>query len=175
VSPILETDRLRLRPVAAGDLDEFAALYGDPEVVRFIGYRSPMTREQTAERLVFMLDHWRQHGFGMWALLLKADGRFVGRCGMRYLDETTEIEVGYTLAREFWGQGFATEAARAVVRYALDVMKVSRLVAVADPANVASIKVMKKLGMTFEGMGRFYNSNCVLYALAPATARPPRP
>jgi ribosomal-protein-alanine N-acetyltransferase len=168
VSPILDTDRLRLRPVAADDLDHFAALYGDPDVMRFIGTRVPMTRQQAGERLEFMLDHWRRHGFGMWVLFRKADGAFVGRCGMRYLDDTTEIELGYTLAKAFWGQGLATEASRAVVRYAFEVMRCARLVAIADPAHVASIHVMKKLGMTFERMGHFYDAECVLYALAPA-------
>jgi ribosomal-protein-alanine N-acetyltransferase len=173
VSAPLETERLRLRPVVADDLDHFAALYRDPDVMRFIGTRGPLTREQTRERLDFMLDHWRQHGFGMWSLWRKADGAFVGRCGMRYLEESPEVELGYTLARPFWGQGFATEASRAVVRYAFDVLKLDRLVAVADPANTASVNVMKKIGMAFERTGQFYGSECVLYAMG--TRRPLRP
>jgi ribosomal-protein-alanine N-acetyltransferase len=167
VSATLETDRLRLSPIAAEDLDAVAALYADPDVMRFIGLRAPLTREQTRERLDFMIGQWREHGFGMWAVLRKADGAFVGRCGLRTLDDTTEIELGYTLAKAYWGQGYATEAARAVVRHAFDVLKLERLVAIADPANAASINVMKKLGMTFEGTGHFYNSDCVMYALAP--------
>src|SRR5581483_4944580 len=115
--------------------------------MRFIGSRGPMTRQQAGERLDFMLEHWRRHGFGMWALFRKSDGAFVGRCGLRYLEESTEIERGYTLAKPFWGQGLATEASRAVLRYAFEVMKCRRIVAVADPAHTASVNVMKKLGM----------------------------
>ncbi|SRR5579885_64832 len=168
--PTLETERLRLRPVADEDLEHFAALYADPDVMRFIGNRGALPREQARERLDFMIDHWRRHGFGMWSLFRKADGAFVGRCGLRYMDTTMDIELGYTLGKPYWGQGFATEASRAVVRYAFEVMKVGRLVAIADPANAASINVMKKLGMTFERVGHYYNTACVLYALAPATS-----
>jgi RimJ/RimL family protein N-acetyltransferase len=165
VFPTLETERLRLRPVTADDLDHFAGLYADPDVMRFIGTRGPLTRDQSRERLDFMVDHWRWHGFGMWAVLLKADGAFAGRCGLRFMDHTTEIELGYTLRKEYWGQGIATEASRAVVRHAFEVMKIGRLVAIADPENAASVNVMKKLGLTFERAGRFYQSDCVLYSM----------
>jgi ribosomal-protein-alanine N-acetyltransferase len=164
--PTLETGRLRMRPVSDDDLDDFAALYGDPDVMRYIGVRGPLTREQTRERLAFMVDHWRRHSFGMWALFRKDGGTFVGRCGLRYMDNTTEIELGYTLGKAHWRQGLATESSRAVVRYFFDVMKLPRLVAIADPANAASVNVMKKLGMTFERVGHFYGSDCVLYALS---------
>jgi RimJ/RimL family protein N-acetyltransferase len=169
VSHILETDRLRLRPVSPDDLDHIVALYGDPEVMRYIGTRGALTREEACGRLDFMVDHWRRHGFGMWSLFRKDDGAFVGRCGMRYMDSTTDVELGYTLVKACWGQGFATEASRAVVRYALDVMKMKRLVAIADPENTASVNVMKKIGMTFERVGHYYGTDCVLYALAPPT------
>src|SRR5262249_55970443 len=114
--------------------------------MRFIGKQGPLTREQSRHRMNFMLDHWRQHSFGMWALFRKDDGAFVGRCGMRYLEDSTEIELGYTLARPFWGLGFATEASQAVLSYAFEVLKLPRVVAIADPANVASVNVMKKVG-----------------------------
>jgi ribosomal-protein-alanine N-acetyltransferase len=165
--PVLETDRLRLRPMSPDDMEHIVALYGDPDVMRYIGTRGPLSREESSARLDFMVDHWHLHGFGMWALFLKADGAFVGRCGMRYLDDSTEVELGYTLLKAYWGQGFATEASRAVVRHALHVMKLKRLVAIADPANTASVNVMKKIGMIFEGVGHYYGADCVRYSLAP--------
>jgi ribosomal-protein-alanine N-acetyltransferase len=171
-SAALETERLRLRPVVADDLDHFAALYADPDVMRFIGLRGPLKREQARERLDFMLDHWRRHGFGMWTLWLKAGGDFVGRCSLRYLEESPEVELGYTLAKRFWGQGFATEASRAVVRHAFGALGLRRLVAIADPANVASVNVMRKIGMIFERLGRFYGTECVLFSMG---QRPPPP
>jgi ribosomal-protein-alanine N-acetyltransferase len=173
MTPVLETDRLRLRPVSADDLDHFTALYADPDVMRFIGSRGPLSRELTRERLEFMLEHWQRHGFGMWSLFRKGAGSFVGRCGMRYLENSTEIELGYTLMKSCWGQGLATEASRAVVDYAFGVMKIGRLIAVADAANTASVNVMTKLGMTFERTGVFYGAECVLYALGPTSPPPP--
>src|SRR5262249_32189336 len=145
--------------------DHFVVLYTDPDVMRYIGVGGALTRDQARQRLDFMLDHWRKHGFGMWTLLNKADGAFIGRCGLRYVEDSTEIELGYTLNKAYWGQGIATEASRGVVRYAFEVLKIGRLVALADPDHTASINVMKKVGMTFERIGLFYNSECVLYAL----------
>src|SRR5271166_3840630 len=101
-----ETPRLLLRPFTPGDFDALYELYSDPEVMRYIG-NGVKTREETAERLARMIGHWPKHGLGMWALHEKATGRFIGRCGLCPLADTTEIEVGYTLHREFWGRGLA--------------------------------------------------------------------
>ncbi len=128
-------------------------------------------RDQASERLDFMVGHWQRHGFGMWAVLRRADGAFLGRCGLRYLDDTREIELGYTLTKACWGLGYATEASRAVLHHAFEVLRLERLVAIADPANVASVNVMTKIGMNFERVGTFYGSECVLYALAAADRR----
>src|SRR5689334_10819072 len=102
MAPILETERLRLSPVAAEDLDDFAELYADADVMRYIGVGGALSRAQTSQRLDFMLDHWRKHGFGMWTARKKADGVFIGRCGLRYVENSTEIELGYTLKKAFW-------------------------------------------------------------------------
>ena len=169
----LETERLRLRPVSADDLEHFVALYGDPDVMRFIGTRGALSREVTQERLAFMVNHWRQHGFGMWTLLRKADGAFVGRCGLRYLEESPEVELGYTLAKPFWGQGFATEASRAVVRYAFEVLRLPRVVGVARVGNVASQKVMLKAGMSLRQPYAFDGHEGLLYAVENPLGRPP--
>jgi ribosomal-protein-alanine N-acetyltransferase len=173
VSAILETERLLMRPIADDDFAPFAALYADPDVMRHIGLGIPLTTEQARDRLAYMVDHWRRHGFGMWSLRLKDDGTFIGRCGLRYLEDTPEIELGYTLHKAYWGQGFATESSRAVVRYAFEVLKLERLVAIAHPDNAPSVNVMRKVGMTFERTGEFYGSPCVLYAMGrPAESRP---
>jgi RimJ/RimL family protein N-acetyltransferase len=161
---LLETERLLLRPIESGDLDELCGLYSDADVMKFL-HVPPMTREQIEARHTFMLDHWRLHGFGMWMMFRKTDDAFVGRCGLRYLDDTQHIELGYTLHKAFWGQGLATEASQAVVRFAFESLKLPRLVAVCDPQHTASMNVMRKVGMSHAGTGRFYNSECVMYAL----------
>src|SRR5262249_31445154 len=152
-APTLTTARLELRPITADDLDDLAALYADPDVMRFIGSGLPRSREEAVGRLQAQLDHWRRHGFGFFLMRrggepgASATGGFVGRCGLQYLGDTGAVELGYTLARPFWGQGYATEASRACVSYAFGVLGLPRVVAIARPANAASRRVMAKLGM----------------------------
>src|SRR5262249_55477390 len=121
--PSLVTERLLLRPFRESDLDNLALLYGDAEVRRFLRDSRPLDRDATRERLERMIAHWREHGFGLWALFAKENGRFVGRCGVAY-QHCPDPELTYGLARAFWGPGLATEAASAALRYAFEVVDV---------------------------------------------------
>jgi ribosomal-protein-alanine N-acetyltransferase len=165
----VETERLRFRPFRASDLDDLAALYGDPEVMRFLGDGQPRDREQTRERLDRMVGHWRAHGFGVWALFARGGG-FVGRCGVAYRHHPSEAELVYALARAAWGQGLATEAARAALTYALAVVGLPRVVAFARAENVASRRVLEKAGMTLVGPHAYRGFAAVLYHIE----EPPR-
>jgi ribosomal-protein-alanine N-acetyltransferase len=162
----LETERLRLRPFRETDLDDLCAQYADPEVMRFLANGVPLNRDETAERLRKVLDHWQQHGVGIFAVCDKSDGRYLGRCGFGRLHDFPDWELAYAFCRDAWGRGYCTEAARAVVRYAFDELHLPRLIACARPENFASIAVMLKLGMTFERMTHFNGGPAVLYALA---------
>jgi ribosomal-protein-alanine N-acetyltransferase len=149
---ILETERLVLRKLTLEDLDALAELYRDPEVRRFFpdGTR---TREETLEELEWIIDvYYGRHGFGLWATLLKESGEFVGRCGLIpwTIEGRDEVEVAYLLGRPHWGQGLATEAARAVVTHAFTELRLPRLICLIDPANAASKAVAVKIGMSFE-------------------------
>jgi ribosomal-protein-alanine N-acetyltransferase len=155
-APRLTTARLELRPLAAADLDDLAALFADPDVMRYVGEGRPRTRADTATRLELHLDHWRKHGFGFFGVRRRGEpgasatggtGAFIGRCGLQYLGDTGSVEVGYTLAKPYWGQGYATEAARACVEYGFGVLGLPRIVAIARPENAASRRVLEKLGM----------------------------
>jgi RimJ/RimL family protein N-acetyltransferase len=148
----LETARLRLRPFVAADLDDLFLLFSDPEVMRYVG-NGVFARAETEQLLERMLGHWPRLGFGMWALHDKASGRFVGRCGIKPLGDTPEIELGYSLHRAFWGRGMATEASVASIRFGFETANLSRIVAIARPENVQSRRVMEKVGMTFERTG----------------------
>jgi ribosomal-protein-alanine N-acetyltransferase len=147
-----ETARLRLRPFAADDLDELDRLFSDREVMRYIG-NGWFSREETAKLLDGMIGHWSRLGLGMWAMHDKKSGRFVGRCGIKPLADLPEIELGYTLHREFWGRGLATEASVAALRHGFETAKLSRIVAIARTENGASRRVMEKVGMTYERTG----------------------
>ncbi len=161
----IETERLLLRPFARDDLDEFASINADAGVMRYIGDGKPQTRAQTEMRLNVILEHWAQHGFGLWALVNKASNALIGFCGLQYLDNTAEIEVGYRLARQFWGLGYASEAAAATLRYAFEVLGLDRIVAVVQPENVASQSVIEKIGLRYVKDARFYNSDVEYYAI----------
>jgi len=149
---ILETERLLLRHLTADDLDDLWALYCDPEITRFIP-DAPRSRDEAREEL-----EWHQHGhprhpeLGLWATIHKASGHFIGRCGLLpwQIDGVDEVEVAFTIARAFWGQGLATEAALAIREYAFQQLGLTRLVCLIDAENRASARVAEKMGMVFE-------------------------
>jgi RimJ/RimL family protein N-acetyltransferase len=101
---------------------------------------------------------WPKHGFGLLAVTERETGRLIGEAGLQYLEEGPDIEVGYTLARAAWGRGYATEAAGAILRWGFAGLRLHRIVAVADPANAASLRVLEKLGMGRIGLRECYGA-----------------
>src|SRR5207253_11071343 len=122
---MIETERLVLRRFTLDDLDELVALRSDPEVMRYIGNQS---REKIEQRLRYYIAHYEPHGFGMWGVVHKDRGALVGWCGLIFLDETPEVEVGYGITKSYWGQGLMTEAARASLRYGFERAGLERIV-----------------------------------------------
>ena len=161
----IETSRLYLRQFSMSDLDDISAIRSDPEVMRYIGTGHPHSIDQVREALGYILAAWKQHGFGRWAIVHKADKKLIGWCGLAFLDNTEEIEIGYGIAKEYWGRGFTTEAAAASIRYGFEEMKLNRIVAVAMPENIASLRVMEKIGMKFEKTGHWYDAELVYYVI----------
>src|SRR3954452_945060 len=145
------TDRLvlrRWRP--AEDLDAFAALCADAEVMRFIGTGRPLTRAQAAGVLAAIDGHWDDHGFGLWAV--EEDGAALGFAGLAVPSFLPAIlpavEVGWRLARPAWGRGLATEAARAALSWGWEHLETREVISIVDPGNERSLRVCAKLGMT---------------------------
>jgi RimJ/RimL family protein N-acetyltransferase len=161
----LETSRLRLRPFCLEDLDPLTEIHSDPLVMRYLGGKT-RDREETLLRLEINIRTWQEHGFGMYAVFERTGETMIGRCGLAFLDQTPEIEVGYMFARAHWGKGYATEAARASLRFGFEVRGFDRIVAVANPENRASRHVIEKLGMRFEKNANYYNCDVVYYALS---------
>jgi RimJ/RimL family protein N-acetyltransferase len=149
---ILETERLILRHQVLEDLDALYALYCDPEITRYIP-DAPTNYEETREELEWHRNgHPRHTELGLWATIHKESGAFIGRCGLLpwRIDGREEVEVAYTMARAYWGQGLATEAARAILQYGFQTLNLTRLVCLIDPENIASQRVAEKIGMTLE-------------------------
>ncbi|MGD1997925.1 MAG: GNAT family N-acetyltransferase [Candidatus Dependentiae bacterium] len=152
---ILETERLGMRPFLDSDLEAYAAICADEKVMEWI--RGVETREQSAAFIARQQMHYERHGFGLWALVHKKSGDLVGFCGLiqhKIADDSDEeaIELGYRLASDYWGKGFATEAALAAKSYAFDDLNLNRIVSFVQPRNVASCRVAEKCGGTIERM-----------------------
>jgi RimJ/RimL family protein N-acetyltransferase len=144
--PRLETERLFLRGWRADDLDALADLYSDEKVMRFIG--GTLTRFDTWRALASMVGQWTLRGYGVWAVERKSDRAMVGRVGLIHPDGWPHVELGWTLAREFWGNGYATEAAQAALDYAFVKLSVEKMISLIDPDNTASQNVAERIGET---------------------------
>ena len=167
----LETPRLRLRPFATRDAGAHAQLYADPEVLRWLGagLEGPDTPAERSRRsLMAFLEHWEERGWGVWAVLDRASGEFLGQCGIRYWAEIGEVEILYALARRVWGRGLATEAAAAALADGFARVGLARVVAVTRPANLGSRAVMTKIGLRFERDLELLGAPAVLYACSRA-------
>ena len=132
--------------------------------MRFI--RKPQNRTESANWIELVSSRWQSEKIGFCALIEKCSKRFVGWCGLWRLKETGETEIGYAVAREFWGKGFATEAAAKFLDYAFEQLQPERIVAVAEPENTASRRVMEKLGMRYDYSGEFYGRELVHYSIS---------
>ena len=162
--PEIETDRLLLRGWREADVDALADIRRDAEVARWLGHPDP---DRAAESIAWWVEHWRIHGFGLWALEDKASGRFIGRLGLMHHGDWTasehDAEVGWTLARDAWGRGYATEGARAALEFARAV-GIRRVISITLPTNIRSQRVMQKLGLTYRGEANWHGFDQVWYA-----------
>lgn len=159
----VETERLLLRPLVTEDFADLYAILSDPEVVRYVGTGQPTTRAEAEAALQSFGKHWERHGFGRWGITEKSSRRLVGFGGLRMLIDTPEVV--YHFAKSHWGRGLATEVARASLRYGFEEHGFERVVAVAMPANTASLRVMQKIGMTREGPANYFGIDVVQYSI----------
>jgi len=166
VADEIETSRLRLRMFAPEDLDDLCVIASDPEVMRFIGRGLPFTREETLLNLTSIINAFRRRGFGRWALVRKETGALTGYCGFSFGSEEVGVELAYMLSRGEWGQGLATEAARACLRYGFERLGLSSIAALTRPENFRSRGVMERLGMTYVRAGHHFGYSCVCYSIA---------
>jgi ribosomal-protein-alanine N-acetyltransferase len=142
---IVETDRVVVRSLAAGDLDAFAAVTGDPELMRYVGDGTTLSREETAGWIEITARNQLRDGWTTWAVTDRTTGALIGYAGLVHGDEDA-IEVTYVLRRERWGQGLAGEIVAALVEHAFGVRGLPELRATIDPGNAASRRVVEKAG-----------------------------
>ena len=162
---ILETARLQLATWEAEDWKPFRRVATDPLVVRYLGTGEPWPDERIQGFVARQRACWRENRFCLWKLLDKETHHLIGTCGLQPLTESPEIEMGWWLLPSHWGRGLATEAARRALAYGFEVCKLEKIVALAQPANRASTRIMEKIGMKFEREVVHKGNPSVLYAV----------
>jgi RimJ/RimL family protein N-acetyltransferase len=163
--PWLQTLRLDLREFVAGDFDDLWRLDQDPEVMRYIGDGKRSSRARIAMTMRRIPRIYRRYpGLGSWRAARRDSGEYIGWFTLKYIPRTVEVEVGYRLLREAWGQGFATEGARELVRYGFDTVGLDRIVGLTHPDNRASQRVLMKSGLAEAGWGRYYGQHLRVFA-----------
>jgi RimJ/RimL family protein N-acetyltransferase len=176
---VIETERLLLRKPRLEDAADLAVAYADPETVRYIGDGSTATREEVEQAIAFWLERWEANGIGLYSMERREDGRVIGRSGFLVWDgetweianlaeagERAEVELGWMVSREHWGQGYATEAALAMRDWGIAERGFTRLISMIRRGNERSVRVAEKIGERYErDMVWPSGTRAMLYAL----------
>lgn len=160
----LDTERLYLREMTAEDAENAYYLNLDPEVVKYTGDVAFESIEAAREFLK-KYTHYKEYGFGRWAVIDKSNDEYLGWCGIKYSPDLDEFDIGYRFAKKHWGKGYATESAKACLEYAFNTLNIKVLVGRAMTENIDSIKVLEKLGMKFFEDRTCGNENGVVYII----------
>ncbi len=175
---MIETKRLILRKPRLEDVDDFEPAYADPEVMRYLGDGSTGTREQIERGIGFWLERWEKNGIGLVSMESRETGRVVGRSGFLVWDsgswetssfaeagERAEVELGWMVAREHWGHGYATEAALVLRDWGIAARGITRLISLIRPGNDRSVRVAEKIGETYEREVVLMGEPALMYSL----------
>ena len=164
MTKILETERLILRTWTFDDEADLFAICSNAEVMRYIGTGEPYTqRKEANEFLRWAVNYQNENGFCRWAVLLKETSEIIGSCGFACPHGTKEIELGYLLARAFWGKGYATEAAKSCLKYGFEKLQFREIIALTDLENIASQRVLNKIGFARRGIEIFGGEETLVY------------
>ena len=167
----LETDRLILRMFREDDLEPYAKICADPDVMRYLGDGKPLSRGDAWRQMAMILGHWRLRGYGLWAVEEKATGNLIGRIGHFNPEGWPGFELGWVLGKPYWGRGYATEGARRALDYAFTELDRDHVISLIYPANAASIRVAERIGETLEGRTPLFGHEVLVYGMK----RPQRP
>jgi RimJ/RimL family protein N-acetyltransferase len=168
--PTLETERLRLRSLRTSDIDDYAALNADPEVLRYLGGGpEPWDRGRSWRHMAFLMGHWQLGGAGMWAVERRESATFAGMVGFAAPEGWPGFELAWSLARRFWGHGYATEGARAALAYAFITLEKDNIISLIHPENRASIRVAERIGERLQGRINHLGREMLCYGLDRAT------
>ncbi len=166
--PTIQTYRLLIRPFTLDDVSAYhRVINDDPDVMRYLPGGVPVSPKHSAKTLHYFIEHGQRWGFSFMAVTHKVDGALMGHVGLHKLSDA--VEVGYALGKAYWGMGYATESARALLGFGFTHLQLPEIIALAYAANTASRHAMERLGMSFAGeTDRYYDTRLVIYRLARA-------
>ncbi|MCF5707343.1 GNAT family N-acetyltransferase [Pseudomonas syringae] len=165
----IHTDRLVLRDFEVADVPALAAILGDPQVMRY-SVRGVLSGHATGEFVRNCKQAYSVDGFGTQAVIDAATGQVIGFCGLNSetVDGVMEVEIGYRLAPSFWGRGLASEAARATLKHAFETLRLTSVIAIVQPENVASVRVLQKIGFKDYVHSQYHRLGVRIYRFASA-------
>ncbi len=163
----VETKRLRLEPFAPAHAPALNAINNEPDVMRFLSSGTPETLDDTQATIARVRERWARLGYSWWAVIEKARDQIIGAACVQNIanKEGADLEIGWRLTTASTGRGYATEAGQGAAGFAFDVLNVDHVVSVAHPDNIASHKVMQRLGMVYRGIETHYDEPCTTYVL----------
>jgi len=163
--PAMTTPRLILRAFTEEDITRLHRLLSERDVLRYFPKVDPPSRDRVEKMVTGLLEHWEERGYGLWAVESRSGTELMGRCGLQYLVDTGEVEVDFILGKRYWGEGFATEAGRASLRYGFEDLGLECVVGIVHPENKASQRVLEKLGMNFIEQREYFGMQCHRYVI----------
>jgi len=163
--PLLETERLRMRMLNSEDFEAYARIHGDDEGQKYLTGKG-MTRVEAFRHMAMLAGHWQLRGYGFWGVVEKETNELVGRVGFHNPEGWPGFELGWTIARDRWGRGYAPEAARRALRYAFDVLGQKHVISLIHPDNAQSIAVAEKIGETLEGETQVNGNRVLIYGIS---------
>lgn len=162
---ILETERLIIREHVLSDAPFFFTLNSNYNVVKYTGDSSFKTIEEAEKIVQYVMNQYKENGYGRWLVVEKETGNPIGWCGLKFHTDTKETDIGYRLLESAWGKGYATESAKACIDYGFKHFNLNRIIGDAMKENTASINIFKKLGMTYFKDSLLDNIESVVYEL----------
>ena len=164
--PTLTTPRLTLRPFTQNDDKHLHRIMNEPKIMQFFPNTEPPGMERVQKIIENQLNHWDEHKLGWWAVFQNGQTELIGWNGLQYLPETDEVEVGYLLSRQFWGQGLATEGAKASLEFGFKTLGLPQIIGLTHPENTASQNVLKKCGMHYVERKEYFGMQLFCYVLS---------
>lgn len=164
---VLETERCLLREMDPADGVTMYELNSDPLVIRYTG-DPPFENAEAATEFLRRYDAYRKFGMGRWAVVKKDDQQILGWCGLKFLADEDEVDLGYRFFRKYWGQGYATETALACIKYGFENLHLNRIIGRAAVENIASVRVLEKCGLKFDCFNKHFGDDSVQHVISKA-------